>query len=89
MGGGLLADGLGMGRTMDEKMPKIFTSLILLTGMLVAVFFRGNVIANSIKMLKMDILRVATVKCDSRKVLVISIFNNMDSFMLSGYLKNL
>lgn len=44
MGGGLLADGLGLGRSMDEKMPKIFTSLILLTGMLIAVFFRGNVI---------------------------------------------
>lgn len=44
MGGGLLADGLGMGRSMDEKMPKIFTSVILLIGMLVAVFFKGNVI---------------------------------------------
>lgn len=44
MGGGLLADGLGLGRTMNEKMPKIFTSVILLAGMLIAVFFRGNVI---------------------------------------------
>lgn len=44
MGGGLLADGLGLGRSMNEKMPKIFTSVILLTGMLIAVFFRGNVI---------------------------------------------
>lgn len=44
MGGGLLADGLGLGRSMDEKMPKIFTSVILLAGMLIAVFFRGNVI---------------------------------------------
>lgn len=44
IGGGLLADSLGLGRSMNEKMPKIFTSVILLTGMLVAVFFRGNVI---------------------------------------------
>jgi manganese transport protein len=44
MGGGLLADGLGLGRSMNEKMPKIFTLVILLAGMLIAVFFRGNVI---------------------------------------------
>ena len=44
MGGGLLSDGLGLGRSMNEKMPKIFTSVILLIGMLVAVFFRGNAV---------------------------------------------
>ena len=44
MGGGLLADGLGLGRRMNEKWPKIFTVIILLLGMLIAVFFRGNVI---------------------------------------------
>ncbi len=44
IGGGLLADGLGLGHSMNEKMPKIFTSIILLVGMLIAVFFRGNVI---------------------------------------------
>lgn len=44
MGGGLLADGLGLGRSMNEKMPRIFTSIILLLGMVIAVFFRGNVI---------------------------------------------
>ncbi len=44
MGGGLLADGLGLGHSMNEKMPRIFTSIILLIGMLIAVFFRGNVI---------------------------------------------
>jgi len=44
MGGGLLSDGLGMGRSMNEKVPKILTSLILLIGMLVAVFFRGNAV---------------------------------------------
>ncbi len=44
IGGGLLSDGLGLGRSMNEKMPKIFTIGILLLGMLIAVFFRGNVI---------------------------------------------
>ena len=44
MGGGLLADGLGLGRSMNEKWPKIFTSVILLAGMLIAVFFRGDII---------------------------------------------
>jgi len=44
MGGGLLADGLGLGRSMSEKWPRIFTTVILLAGMLVAVFFRGDII---------------------------------------------
>ena len=44
MGGGLLADGLGLGRSMNEKMPKFFISIILILGMVIAVFFRGNVI---------------------------------------------
>ena len=43
-GGGLLADGMGMGSSMNEKMPKVFTAVILLAGMVIAVFFRGNVI---------------------------------------------
>jgi NRAMP (natural resistance-associated macrophage protein)-like metal ion transporter len=44
IGGGIFADGLGLGRSMNEKMPKIFTSVILLLGMLVALFFRGDVV---------------------------------------------
>ncbi len=44
MAGGLLSDGLGLGRSMDEKMPKIFTTIALLLGMLIAIFFRGNII---------------------------------------------
>ncbi len=44
IGGGLLSDGLGLGRSMNEKMPKIFTIGILILGMLIAVFFKGNVI---------------------------------------------
>ncbi|MCA1760019.1 MAG: hypothetical protein LC658_09640 [Bacteroidales bacterium] len=44
MGGGLLSDGLGLGRTMNDKMPKVFTTIALLLGMVIAVFFRGDVI---------------------------------------------
>ncbi len=44
IGGGLLADGLGLGRSMNDRMTKLFIIAILLIGMLVAVFFRGNVI---------------------------------------------
>lgn len=44
IGGGLLADSLGLGRSMNERMPKIFTVGILLLGMVIAIFFEGNVI---------------------------------------------
>ncbi len=44
IGGGLLADGLGMGRSMNDKSTKIFIIAILLIGMLVALFFKGNAI---------------------------------------------
>lgn len=43
-GGGLLADSLGMGRSMDDKMPKVFTIIILLMGMIIATVFKGNII---------------------------------------------
>ncbi len=42
IGGGLLADALGMGRSMEEKTPKLFTTAILLAGMLVALYVSGN-----------------------------------------------
>jgi Mn2+/Fe2+ NRAMP family transporter len=44
IGGGLLADGFGLGRSMNNRTTKIFIVAVLLIGMLVAVFFRGNVI---------------------------------------------
>ncbi len=44
IGGGLLSDSLNLGRSMNEKVPKIFTAVILLVGMLIAVFFKGNII---------------------------------------------
>ncbi len=44
IGGGLMADSLGLGRSMNEKIPRFFILAILLAGMFIAVFFRGNVI---------------------------------------------
>ena len=44
IGGGLLADGLGLGRSMNDRTTKLFIIAILLIGMLVAILFRGNVI---------------------------------------------
>ncbi len=44
IGGGMLSDSLGLGRSMNEKTPKIFTLIILLIGMLIAVFFKGNIV---------------------------------------------
>ena len=44
IGGGLLADGLGLSRSMNDNRTKIFIIAILLIGMMVAVFFRGNVV---------------------------------------------
>jgi manganese transport protein len=44
IGGGVLSDSLGLGRSMNEKMPRIFTVAILLIGMLIAVFFKGNLV---------------------------------------------
>jgi NRAMP (natural resistance-associated macrophage protein)-like metal ion transporter len=43
-GGCLLADSLKMGRNLDSKMAKVFTTVILLIGMFIAVFFKGNII---------------------------------------------
>jgi manganese transport protein len=61
IGGGLLADGFGLGHSMNDKMPKIFTTVILLVGMLIAVFFRGNVIYALIMAQASSILAVPLV----------------------------
>ncbi len=42
IGGGLLADSMGLGRSMEEKMPKIFTTIILLAGMTIAMYVSGS-----------------------------------------------
>lgn len=43
-GGGLLADSFNMGGKMSSRMPKIFSILILMGGMAIAVFFEGNAV---------------------------------------------
>lgn len=44
IGGGLFSDSLGLGKGMQERYPRIFTSIILLIGMIVSLFYRGDVI---------------------------------------------
>lgn len=44
IGGGLISDSLGLGASMNDKTPKVFTVLIMMIGMIVAVFFRGDII---------------------------------------------
>ena len=44
VGGGLLSDGLGLGRSMEEKWPRAFAILAMLIGMAIAVFFKGNIV---------------------------------------------
>lgn len=44
IGGGLMSDGLGMGRSMNDRIPRLFTMIILIAGMVVAVFFEGDII---------------------------------------------
>jgi len=44
IGGTLLSDSLGWGKSMQSFGPRLFAAIILLAGMLVAVFFRGNIV---------------------------------------------
>ena len=80
MGGGLLSDGFGLGRSMNEKMPKIFTTVILLVGMLVAVFFKGNAVYALILAQASSILAVPLI--------AIGIFLIVNSKKVMGEFKN-
>lgn len=44
VGGGLLSDGLGLGRSMENAAARFFTILSMLIGMAIAVFFKGNIV---------------------------------------------
>jgi len=44
LGGNLLADSLGLGRGIANRFTRIFTTSILLIGMVIALFFRGNIV---------------------------------------------
>ncbi len=44
IGGGLLSDSLGYGRSMQDKVPKILSAIIMIIGMTIAVFFKGNIV---------------------------------------------
>ncbi|WP_282113097.1 Nramp family divalent metal transporter [Maribacter stanieri] len=79
-GGGLLADSMGLGSSMNEKMPKVFTVIILLAGMIIAVFFRGNVIYALIMAQASSILGVPLI--------AIGLFLVLNSKSIMGKYKN-
>ena len=75
IGGGLLSDGLGMGRSMEEKMPKVFTALILLVGMSVAMFVASGkggavyslILAQASSMLAVPLIAIGLLLVLNRK----------------------
>ncbi|MEP3371956.1 MAG: Nramp family divalent metal transporter [Maribacter dokdonensis] len=79
-GGGLLADSMGLGSSMNEKMPKVFTAIILLAGMVIAVFFRGDVIYALIMAQASSILGVPLI--------AIGLFLVLNSKSIMGKYKN-
>ncbi|MCM4172786.1 divalent metal cation transporter [Arenibacter sp. TNZ] len=86
-GGGLLADSMGMGSSMNEKMPKVFTAIILIAGMVIAVFFRGNVIYALIMAQASSILGVPLIAIglflvlNSKSIMGKYRNNNLQNFM--------
>ncbi|MRI00210.1 divalent metal cation transporter [Kriegella sp. EG-1] len=75
VGGGLLADGLGMGQSMDKKMPKVFTIVILIVGMVIATFIASGlsspvyslIIAQSSSMIAVPLIGVGLLLIVNRK----------------------
>lgn len=75
IGGGLLSDGLGLGRSMDEKMPKVFTILILLSGMAIAMYVASDVgspvysliLAQASSMLSVPLIAIGLILLLNRK----------------------
>lgn len=82
IGGGLLADGLGLGRSMNDRGTKIFILAILLIGMLVAILFRGNaiyalVIAQASSILAVPLIAIGLLLILNSKKVMGSYRNNL------------
>ncbi|MCF6224633.1 MAG: divalent metal cation transporter [Flavobacteriaceae bacterium] len=75
IGGGLLSDGLGLGKSMDEKMPKVFTILILLIGMGISVYVSSDIgnavysliLAQASSMLAVPLIAIGLLLIANRK----------------------
>jgi len=75
IGGGLLADGLGMGQTMDKKMPKVFTVFILIAGMVIATVVASGlsspvyslILAQSSSMIAVPLIGIGLLLISNRK----------------------
>ena len=61
VGGSLISDGLGLGKSMQQKTPRIFAAVIMLVGMSIAVFFRGNVVYAIVLAQASSMLAVPTI----------------------------
>ncbi|MGF1584304.1 MAG: Nramp family divalent metal transporter [Bacteroidales bacterium] len=93
IGGGLMSDGLGLGRSMNEKVPKIFTAIILVTGMMVAIFLRGNLIyalimAQASSILAVPLIGLGLLLVANSKEIMGTLKNNLvqNLFALAGLL---
>lgn len=75
IGGGLLSDGLGMGRSMGEKMPKLFTLLILVIGMGIAMYVTSEggsavyslILAQASSMLAVPLIAIGLIMIVNRE----------------------
>lgn len=75
IGGGLLSDGLGLGKSMDEKMPKVFTIIILLIGMGIAIYVSSDIgnpvysliLAQASSMLAVPLIAIGLLLIANRK----------------------
>jgi NRAMP (natural resistance-associated macrophage protein)-like metal ion transporter len=93
IGAGLLADGLGLGRSMNDRPTKLLIMAILVIGMLVAVFFRGNVIyalimAQASSMLAVPLIAIGLfLMLNNKKVMGVYRNNRVQNIIaLAGFL---
>ncbi len=81
IGGGLLADGLGLGRNMNQGWPRFFAILIMITGMMIATFYRGSItdaliLAQAATMLAMPAVAIGMfLILNNRKVMGVFVNN--------------
>ncbi|MBD3289371.1 divalent metal cation transporter [candidate division KSB1 bacterium] len=61
IGGSLISDGLGLGRSLRQNGPRIFATIIMLVGMCIAVFFRGDVVYAIVLAQASSMLAVPTI----------------------------
>ena len=91
IGGGLLADGLGLGSTMNQGWPRFFTVFIMIVGMLIAVFFppldiaRTLVLAQAATLLAVPAVAIGMfLVLNNRKVMGANV-NGLKENLVAGF----